>query len=95
MIEAKVTQVTPLTPLILRVELTPNQYLPYEAGQYLKIITAHDESFFSIANAPLGAKTYELHIKHYPNHPEQQHLIDTLAKQDVKLLGYLIARIPV
>lgn len=66
---AKVDSITPLTDSILQITLIPEQFIDYSAGQYLQILFA-DESFsYSIANAPLGSKKYELHIRHTPDNP--------------------------
>ncbi len=91
MTPALVTQVTPLTNRLLRVTLTPEQYIEYEAGQYLEVVSPNpDEAlYYSIANAPLGSKTYELHIRHQPNHTKQQHVLDTITKQ-----GHVILNLP-
>ena len=91
MTPALVTQVTPLTNRLLRVTLTPEQYIDYEAGQYLEIVSPDQSEtlYYSIANAPLGSKTYELHIRHQPNNTEQQHVLDAITKQ-----GRLILNLP-
>ena len=89
MTPAEVTQVTPLTNRLLRVTLTPEQYIDYDAGQYLEIISSNpDETlYYSIANAALGSKTYELHIRHQPNNIEQQHVLDAITKQGRVILN--------
>ncbi|MCH9756503.1 MAG: NAD(P)H-flavin reductase [Gammaproteobacteria bacterium] len=86
---ADVTHVTPLTNRLLRVTLTPEQYIDYDAGQYLEIISPdqNETLYYSIANAPIGSKTYELHIRHHPNHLEQQHVLDTITKQGRVILN--------
>ncbi len=80
---AEVTQAIPLSNRLLRVILTPEHYIDYQAGQYLEIISSQpkEKLYYSIANAPLGSKTYELHIRHQPNHTEQQHVLDKITKQ--------------
>ncbi|MDX2345970.1 MAG: NAD(P)H-flavin reductase [Legionella sp.] len=89
MTPAEVTDVTPLTNRLLRVTLTPEQYIHYDAGQYLEIISPNPEEtlYYSIANAPLGSKKYELHIRHQPNHTEQQHVLDAITKQGRVILN--------
>ncbi|MDF1646578.1 MAG: NAD(P)H-flavin reductase [Legionellaceae bacterium] len=89
MTPAEVTQVTPLTNRLLRVTLTPEHYIDYDAGQYLEIVSSNQDEtlYYSIANAPLGSKTYELHIRHQPNHIEQQHVLDTITKQGRVILN--------
>jgi CDP-4-dehydro-6-deoxyglucose reductase, E3 len=89
MTPAEVTQVTPLTNRLLRVTLTPAHYIHYDAGQYLEIISPNPKEnlYYSIANAPLGSKTYELHIRHQPHHTEQQHVLDAITKQGQVILN--------
>ncbi len=89
MTQAEVTQVTPLTNRLLHVTLTPEQYVDYEAGQYLQIVSPNpnETPYYSIANAPLGSKTYELHIRHQPNNTEQQHVLDAITKQGRVILN--------
>lgn len=72
---AEVTQVEPLTQHILRVFLTPQHYVNYTAGQYLQILTSEEALCYSIANAPLGAHHYELHLRHSPQNPLHQMLM--------------------
>jgi len=63
-IKAHVQSMTPLTNTILKLILVPEVYQDYQAGQYLQI-ASHDTLFsYSIANAPLGSQTYELHLRH-------------------------------
>lgn len=75
---AKVLQVTPLTNTIIQVILQPDEYIDYQAGQYLSLLTDQNSNYFSIANAPLGAKVYELHIRHEKNHSSSQELLNYL-----------------
>lgn len=91
MTPAVVTQITPLTNRLLQVTLTPEQYIEYEAGQYLEIVSPNREDalYYSIANAPLGSKTYELHIRHEPNNTKQQHVLDAMTKQ-----GRIVLNLP-
>ncbi|NCT57704.1 MAG: NAD(P)H-flavin reductase [Legionella sp.] len=84
---AHVTQAIPLTRSLLRVTLTPEHYIPYEAGQYLQIISSIETLFYSIANAPLGSHTYELHIRHTPNNLEHQHILNSLKQQGRVILN--------
>ncbi|MDF1827168.1 MAG: NAD(P)H-flavin reductase [Legionellaceae bacterium] len=84
---AHVTQATPLTRSLLRVTLTPEHYIPYEAGQYLQIVSSIETLFYSIANAPLGSHTYELHIRHMPENLEHQHILTTLKQQGCVVLN--------
>lgn len=63
-VRARVEEITPLTDTITRLVLTPEHYVAYQAGQYLQILFAGQAPSYSIANAPLGAHKYELHIRH-------------------------------
>ncbi len=89
MTPADVTHVSPISNRLLRVTLTPEQYIHYDAGQYLEIISPdpNETLYYSIANAPLGSKTYELHIRHQPQHMEQQHVLDAITKQGRVILN--------
>lgn len=78
---AKVEAVTPLTNSILQVILKPEKYLPYQAGQYLQILLGNDAYSYSIANAPLGARFYELHIRHSQDNPSAQKLLEVIKQQ--------------
>lgn len=69
-IKAKVEKITPLSNTIVQLILKPVHYVPYEAGQYLQLRFEDYQAYFSIANAPLGTGTYELHIRH-----DQQHAL--------------------
>lgn len=80
-VKAMVTQVSPLTDTILQVFLQPETYVDYQAGQYLQIIHQNESLSFSIANAPLGAKQYELHIRHCRDNPLSQSLLRTMQEE--------------
>jgi CDP-4-dehydro-6-deoxyglucose reductase len=80
---AHVEQVIPLTDSILQIILRPEHYLDYQAGQYLQIISAGSEWSYSIANAPLGAHQYELHIRHSPENINSQQLLNEIKKKGV------------
>jgi CDP-4-dehydro-6-deoxyglucose reductase len=75
---AKVLQVNPLTNTIIQVLLQPETYVAYQPGQYLNLIAGQNSAYFSIANAPLGATVYELHIRHEKNHASSQALLNYL-----------------
>ena len=72
---AKVLQVSPLTNTIIQVQLQPQDYISYRAGQYLQLKTGDYCAYFSIANAPLGAQIYELHIRHDKSHASSQQIL--------------------
>lgn len=79
-IDAEVTQIAPLTDSIMRVILKPQDYVDYQAGQYLNILCEGQEFSYSIANAPLGAHHYELHIRHSLENPYNQSLFAHIKK---------------
>ena len=66
-IRAQIEHIRPLTDNLLQLILTPEKYVDYQAGQYLQIIYNEEAFSYSIANAPLGAHKYELHIRHSPD----------------------------
>lgn len=75
LVSAQVESIYPLTDSILQLSLVPERYIPYQAGQYLQIILAGERFSYSIANAPLGARSYELHIRHSKDNPYNQALL--------------------
>lgn len=79
--KAEVFSIEPLTEKILRIFLKPPHYLPYQAGQYLQILMAEEALSYSIANAPLGAHCYELHVRHRLNEPVHQHMLQEIRTQ--------------
>lgn len=80
-INALVTAVNPLTDSILQIILQPEIYIDYQAGQYLQILSQNEVMSFSIANAPLGSRHYELHIRHHPKNPHHQQLLMEIKQQ--------------
>lgn len=78
---AQVMQVVPLTDSILKVILSPQDYIDYAAGQYLKIKCHEEWLCYSIANAPFGPHYYELHIRHAENNPYYQQLLTHIKEQ--------------
>ncbi len=88
-IRAQVETITPLTGSIVQLILKPDVYVDYQAGQYLKILLDEEELSYSIANAPLGAHHYELHIRHSRNNPYHQRLF-----AHIKTHGWLNLRLP-
>ena len=87
--KATVKEVVPLTNSVLQVVLQVPTYLPYEAGQYLEILIDKQWQAYSIANAPLGARHYELHIRHSGANPYDEPLF-----QQIKQQGSLRIRLP-
>jgi CDP-4-dehydro-6-deoxyglucose reductase len=97
-IGAKLLKITPLTNTIILVELEPDEYVPYRAGQYLQLKAGERQGYFSIANAPLGTQKYELHIRHDQTNRFSQDVLKHLQEYgivDVQLpmgkshIGYL------
>lgn len=87
--KAVIESITPLTDSILQLVLIPKDYIPYEAGQYLQILTGDETLSYSIANAPLGSHKYELHLRHHPNNPA----INSLLKE-IKDFGEVTIQLP-
>ena len=63
-IRCKVASIEPLTPIVSKVVLSPNQPMSFKAGQYLRVVMGEeDKRPFSIANAPDPQNSdIELHI---------------------------------
>lgn len=79
--KAAVVQMNPLTDTILQLILAPEQYIDYQAGQYLQLLLGDTALPFSIANAPLGTRKYELHIRHTQENPTSKWLLDEIKQQ--------------
>lgn len=79
--KAELIEVVPLTNSILKLKLKPSTFIDYQPGQYLNIILDDESLSYSIANAPLGAPHYELHIRHTGDDPYEQPLFSHLKKQ--------------
>lgn len=88
-ITATVERITPLTDRILQLILSPEMFVNYEPGQYLQIIHNNEAYSYSIANAPLGSHTYELHIRHTHDNP----FVKTLLA-DIKEKGAVRIQLP-
>jgi len=80
LVEAQVEKIVPLTDSIMHLILKPTFYVDYQAGQYLNILCEDQEFSYSIANAPLGAQHYELHIRHSLDNPYHQSLFAYIKK---------------
>jgi len=78
---ALVERITPLTDSITEVVLKPLHYVDYVAGQYLQIHLKGELLSYSIANAPLGSKTYELQIRHSRHNVLNKALFATIRAQ--------------
>lgn len=88
-IRATIISMQPLTDSILQLVVSPETYVPYEAGQYLQWINDGEAFCYSIANAPLGTHQYELHIRHGRDNHDAMRLLAKL-KQD----GSMMIRLP-
>ena len=89
LITARVERITPLTDSILQLILAPDEYVDYQAGQYLQIISGGEALSYSIANAPLGSHQYELHIRHTHDNPTTLGLL-----AEIKAQGQVSIRVP-
>lgn len=88
-VDAKIEQVSPLTDSIVQFILDPAEFISYQAGQYLQILSKQHVFNYSIANAPLGSKTYELHIRHSIDNLHTQQLLN-----DIKQQGSVTIQLP-
>jgi CDP-4-dehydro-6-deoxyglucose reductase len=79
-IKAQVETIFPLTDSIMQLILVADEYIDYQAGQYLQILFAEEQFSYSIANAPLGSHKYELHIRHSLDNPYNQLLFAHIKK---------------
>ncbi|QDQ40017.1 NAD(P)H-flavin reductase [Legionella geestiana] len=86
---ARVESISPLTDSILRLVLVPADFVPYYAGQYLQILFGEEPLLYSIANAPLGSRKYELHLRHSPNNPGNCALLAHIRER-----GEVVLRLP-
>lgn len=59
---AEIKSISSLSSEIVQLVLHPKSYIPYQAGQYLKIASENSWLSYSIAAAPLSSEDYELHI---------------------------------
>lgn len=78
---AHVERIAPLTDKIIELILTPENFIDYIAGQYLQIFSDNHYLSYSIANAPLGSKKYELHIRHNANNAINNKLFEEIKKK--------------
>lgn len=88
-IQAQIDKISPLTDSIMQLMLAPDEYVDYQAGQYLQILFGDEAFSYSIANAPLGSHKYELHIRHSPDNPYNQLLF-----AHIKEHGTVTVRLP-
>ncbi|RUR11272.1 NAD(P)H-flavin reductase [Legionella septentrionalis] len=81
---ARVDSISPLTDSIVQLILIPEQYVDYQAGQYLQILVGDEAYSYSIANAPLGSRKYELHMRHSRENPVVDNLLAQI-KRDARV----------
>ncbi|MEE9451975.1 MAG: NAD(P)H-flavin reductase [Gammaproteobacteria bacterium] len=82
--------IKPLTDKIILLLLQPSgTRFQYIAGQYIEIITADGQHMpFSIANAPLGSKQLELHIRHTTENTYSNYLLNEIKRTGkIKIRG--------
>ncbi|WP_028388978.1 NAD(P)H-flavin reductase [Legionella fairfieldensis] len=89
LVNAQVEFINPLTDSILQIILSPERYIDYQPGQYLELLCGNNAFSYSIANAPLGAHNYELHIRHSQDNPYNQQLL-----AEIKQNGAVTIRLP-
>ncbi len=70
-----------LTDTILRLNLEPERYVPYHAGQYLQIQCLNEWLSYSIANAPFTSKIYEVHLRHEAANPYHQAILSAITEK--------------
>lgn len=96
--EASIVEIYPFSDTLLKIRLKPQHYIPYEAGQYLNLMPRFAKAdpqlltaplSYSIANAPLGAHEYELHLRHYPDNQTTTKLL-----QEMRQYGTLTLELP-
>lgn len=76
-----ILSIHPLTDTIIQLSVEPvnQQRLQYQAGQYIKLLIPQQPAMpFSIANAPLGSRQLELHIRHTETNHYSQLLLTTI-----------------
>ena len=82
-ITAKIEKINPLSNTIVQLLIQPTHYISYQAGQYLQLRFGDYQAYFSIANAPMGASYYELHIRHSRDNPYHQPLFAHIKRHGV------------
>ena len=63
-IQGSIVSIARLNATIWQYILKPQQFVPYQAGQYLQIHWPEGPQYYSIANAPSEGQHYELHVRH-------------------------------
>lgn len=78
----EVKHISPLTPVVSKVILTPDTPLQYKAGQYIRVVMGDkDKRPFSIANAPEGQnQDIELHIGASPDNLYASEVLQAMQK---------------
>jgi len=87
--DCQVQSIQPLTNTVLQVMLALDEPFDYQAGQYIEILNDDEQAMpYSIANAPLGTNTLELHIGHAKDNPYSLRLLETIRRQKhLKITG--------
>ena len=90
-ISCKVIALDALTDTIVRVQLAPQQAVPFQAGQYLQVVMGEkDKRPFSIANAPREDGLLELHIGADPANTYAGQVLEKMrSEQAVEIEGGL------
>lgn len=78
-----VERIEPLTEIVSRVILAPQQKVDYLPGQYLRVIMGpEDKRPFSIANAPADNNHLELHIGAGPENSYASEVLDKMRNEN-------------
>jgi CDP-4-dehydro-6-deoxyglucose reductase len=75
---AQVLSMKHVTDSLVQLIIKPEQYVSYQAGQYLQIMVGNEAYSYSIANAPLISEHYELHIRHTRDNASHLPFLTTL-----------------
>lgn len=85
----RVAEMKMLSSTIVQLLLEPpaDHAIHFHAGQYIELYTPDGEHRpYSIANAPLGGKHIELHVRHVPENDFSTKLLNSIAEQQSVLL---------
>jgi CDP-4-dehydro-6-deoxyglucose reductase len=82
LIHCDIVSIQPLTDTVMQVIMLPQEQFTYLAGQYTCIVTPDGRRTpFSIANAPLGSRRLEFHIRHAPDSAYSRYLLTQIKQQ--------------
>lgn len=80
-IVCKIESIEPLTSVVSKIVLNPQQQVTFKPGQYLRVIMGpEDKRPFSIANAPLDNNLLELHIGAGPGNTYASEVLDKMSE---------------